>query len=324
MANTVHGPYTPTSWISGSTALSTPNLNHLESQDGVALASFNPDLIGSGFVYNGVTCAKDGTIANQLDVALGEAYLKQSDGTLARCDVAATTFTTVTISTTYHLYLQPDGSWYWNTANSPATNSLAICSATTDGSGNILVVTDLRPLTIAMLPNAVGSVSFPAGIVFTGGLSVPGALSVAGALTSLGGQASAGSFGAPVIVAQAINTHVTATTLQTILNATAPATGVYSLSAMVSVQNAGTRTITLSPVYTDANTNALAGGYFFYPGGLASPILLNGWTGASANQSIPTMPQTFYAKTGTAIQLVYQDSTGTPNDFVTGILTRLA
>ena len=152
MANTMHGAYAPTTWVNSATPISQQNMNNLETQAGVALHSFNPYLISAGFVLSGATCTKDGTNANQLDIASGTAFLIQSDGTLAQCDIAAdNTHITSGATATWHLYLQPDGTWYWNTANTPAANSLFIAQVTTDASGNINGVTDKRPLNVELL-----------------------------------------------------------------------------------------------------------------------------------------------------------------------------
>ena len=167
MVNTLHGPFVP----GGSTAsghygtgggqvntYTSGNVNYDETQAAIALHSFNPYLISSGYVHSGATCTKDGTVASQLDIASGEAWLIQSDGTLALCDIAAdnTHTTTGNPSTTMYLYLQPDGSWYWNTANTPAANSLFMAQVVTDASANIATVTDKRPLSTTFLSPAQG------------------------------------------------------------------------------------------------------------------------------------------------------------------------
>ena len=144
MANTVTGPYTKTTWVDHVTLGSQSVMNNLETAAAVGVYSLNPDLSGP-FVLSGVTCTKDGTTANQLDIASGTAYLTATDGTIIRIAVGAdNTHTTSTPSTTYYLFLKNDGTWQWSTTSTGPTNSLAICQATTDGSGNILVVTDKR------------------------------------------------------------------------------------------------------------------------------------------------------------------------------------
>jgi len=145
MGNTVYGPYTPgaSPWT-GTTGINTTRLNNFETQASVALHGINADLSGP-FVLSGITCTKDGTTANQLDIASGTAYVTLSDGTTGKIAVSAdNTHTTTTPSTTYYLFLKNDGTWQWGTTSTGPTNSLPICQATTDGSGNISTVTDVR------------------------------------------------------------------------------------------------------------------------------------------------------------------------------------
>lgn len=163
MSNVVHGPY-----VKGALSASGPytgggpyasgNANNAETQSGVALHSFNPYLVSAGYVHSGAVCTKDGTVASQLDIASGEAFLIQTDGTLALCDIAAdnTHTTTGNPSTTMYLDLNPDGSWSWGTSHSVQANYLPICQVTTDASANIATVTDKRPLSTTFLSPAQG------------------------------------------------------------------------------------------------------------------------------------------------------------------------
>lgn len=151
MPNQVFGPYNGITCINGSTPANATWGNLIQTQASIALHGFNPKLIGSGFVYSGVVCTKDASVANQLDIASGVAYVVLSDGTVGEIDVGSgQTQTTSGASVTWHLYLQPDGTWYWSTSNAPAANSLHICDVTTDGSGNIVTVTDQRVTSVAM------------------------------------------------------------------------------------------------------------------------------------------------------------------------------
>lgn len=161
--------YTATSWVAGTTPASQTNMNHLETQYAQATTSFNEDLF-SGFVLYGLSASKDLSTANQLDVTAGVAYLLQSDGTTYRTAPTSSTQTTSSISTTYYLYLQPAGTFYWSTSNSPAANSLAICQVSTDGSGNILTVTDKRNQYATVFPSSTGAFAF--GVPANGGLSI--------------------------------------------------------------------------------------------------------------------------------------------------------
>lgn len=167
MTNTVHGLYNPTNWVNSSTPISQANMNNLEKQAAVALHSFNPYLMSAGYVHSGAVCTKDGTNANQLDIASGEAFLIQTDGTLALCDIGAdnTHTTTGNPSTTMYLDLNPDGSWSWGTSHSVQANYLPICQVTTDASANIATVTDARPLNPTLFPTLAGLVFMPNQVV---------------------------------------------------------------------------------------------------------------------------------------------------------------
>jgi len=59
---------------------------------------------------------------------------------------SAMNFVTSVASTTYYLDFQPDGNYSWGTAHSTQENYLPIAEATTDSAGNIITVTDKRPL----------------------------------------------------------------------------------------------------------------------------------------------------------------------------------
>lgn len=201
MSNTPHGPYV----VGGSTTTgpyhdagpyNSGNANNAETQASVALHSLNPDLLTSGFVLSGVTSAKDGTTASQLDVASGVAYLIVSDGTLARMDVGASAAgqfsTTGHASTTMYLDLNPDGSWSWATTHSAVTNHLTIASVATDASANISTVTDARPLATSLLSPAQGlHVGQPAA---AGSGVTQSAFRMGGAVSSYGNDSFIGTY----------------------------------------------------------------------------------------------------------------------------------
>lgn len=180
MANTVYGPYQATAWTNGVTAVNATHMANLETQASDALHGFNPSLIAAGFIFSG--CACSGTVGTTtLNIASGVAFLVMTDGTIGQITVGATTQTTATPSSTYHLYVQPDGTFYWSTSNSPQTNSLALCTVATDGSGNISSVTDARVTAFTLFSGAAGVPALPqlstdAGLVTTDGL---GTLSLA-------------------------------------------------------------------------------------------------------------------------------------------------
>lgn len=378
MTNTVFGPYAKTVWTNGATPISATNMNHLETQASAALNGVNPDLL-SAFILSGVTCAKDGVIANQLDIAAGRAYITLSDGTRGLIIVGAdNTHTTSAISSTYHLYLQPDGTWYWSTSNSPATNSLAICTVTTDTSGNIATVTDNRILTTSMLnsatPVAVNELLLPSistdlapatdarilnfattnaliyktaqtgaaqahsfGVWTGSALNVPfnigqngiGAstnIDQNGAITQLAGQATVGGFGAPMIVAQAVDIHVTSTAAQTVVSFTAPIAGLYRASLYVLISSATSpSTITAKALFTDRNGFTQTS-FFTYQ----TLIPTNAYPNVLLNASVPTSnciaayPIMGYVKASGSCSVIYQNATATPNDFASAMIERLS
>ena len=276
MANTVYGPYTATAW-SGTTGINITRLDNLETAANVALYGLNPQLSGP-FVHSGITCTKDGVTANQLDIASGYAFVTMSDGTTGFIVVAAdNTYTTSALSSTYHLYLQPDGTWYWNTANSPAANSLHICDVATDGSGNISTVTDQRHTN--------------------------------------------GNPGLVLVGARAIRQHITVTTQQTLITYTVPVTGFYRLSGYFTLLNAGNSSITFKFHFTDPDDGRGDRGTFFYTDDPTHEALN---AHATPQSAYSVMDYTLAALAGTTITVYYQDTTGTPNDYVSAAIERLA
>jgi hypothetical protein len=173
-------PFTPTTYTVGG-PVTAANLNNGETQYAEASLSFERDLFAA-FVYSGLVATKNGVTVNQLDVTTGIAFLLQSaDNTLRRQAPAASTagqFLTATPSTTYYLFLNADGTWTWGTASVPPAYSLLICQATTDGSGNILVVTDVRPTTAMMLPGMAGALQVTGPIKLAAGHQETGACGV--------------------------------------------------------------------------------------------------------------------------------------------------
>lgn len=167
-------PYTPTNWINGTMALNQTAMNNLESQYTEATNSYNPDLFTSGFVLTGLFCSKDGSISNQLDFGTGVYYALQADGTTRRRALSASHFTTSVASTTYYFDANPDGTTSWGTAHSGQTNYLPICQVTTDASGNILTVTDMRNRTATLWPNLIGTAGDTGGKLGFGATTVWG------------------------------------------------------------------------------------------------------------------------------------------------------
>jgi hypothetical protein len=170
MPNTVY-TYTPTSWVAGVTPASQPNMNNLETQSKVALHAFNPDVVGAGLVLSG--CAVSGTVGTTtVNIGSGQAYTVMSDGTTGAITVVSATQTTVTPNATYNLYLQPDGTYYWSTSNSPAANSLSLATVATNGSGQIATITDKRPTLITFLPTAIGALQMTPLLTLTLGTPI--------------------------------------------------------------------------------------------------------------------------------------------------------
>lgn len=99
------------------------------------------DLFAGSFVMSGLSVTKDGTNANQVDVTSGVVYIKQSDNSLRRFNVAATNFRTALNNYTYYLDFNPDGTWSWNTAHSTQSNYLNVATVTSDASANVSTVT---------------------------------------------------------------------------------------------------------------------------------------------------------------------------------------
>src|SRR5260370_11481383 len=154
MPFTKQGPYT----VGG--AFSSANANNIEVQYDEATLSFNNDML-LPFVLLGGVCTIHSGLPKQMDVTDCYYYATQpTDGTKRRRFGAATNFTTVTASATYFLDYNADGTASWGTAHSGVANYLSIARVTTDGSGNIAVITDARQLFINFWPSATGLLQF--------------------------------------------------------------------------------------------------------------------------------------------------------------------
>jgi hypothetical protein len=150
-------PYTPTTWVSGTTAVSATNMNNLEQQFTEAVNSVHQDML-TGFVETGSVPTKNGTTATQLDVPAITAWVVQGDGvSVRRRAPSATNFsTTGHPSTTMFLDLKSDGTYNWATSHT-GSNYLTICSVLTDASSNISSVTDTRQLNTNVFANMAGT-----------------------------------------------------------------------------------------------------------------------------------------------------------------------
>lgn len=289
--------FTPISITNGTTPVNKTWGDNAQTQYTEAINSFEQDLI-TAFVFSGLVATKDGSVNTQLDVTAGVAFLLQSDSTLRRRAPSSSTQTTSTPSTTYHLYLQPDGTWYWSTSNSPAANSLFIAQVTTDGSGHISTVTDERPLNTTLFNGMAGTVRLDSGAGFSG----------------------------PVIVAQVLRQHVTTTGFVTPLTYTPEANGLYRISGYVEFGGSANDALDIYAQWTDP-LGAQGAAFAANPtNGTDSTnlVLLNGNTTMHHPGSFPLMPMTIYAVTTGNIFCGYDNSAATPNDYVTYIIERLA
>jgi hypothetical protein len=169
MPNTVYGPFASTTVVNGVTAANATIMNNIQTQSSVALHGFNGDLV-TPFVLSGCVATRDGTNLKQLNVTAGSVYIKMTDNTIGLiATIASVTnqFLTSTPSTTYFLDINPDGTWSFATTHSAVTNHLTIASCTTDGSGNINVVTDARATSTTLLSGAVGAAAFHTQVAFS-------------------------------------------------------------------------------------------------------------------------------------------------------------
>lgn len=262
------------------------------SQSGATPGSYFSGQIDEAAIYNTALSAarvtahySAGTTATTtVDISSGSAYLVMSDGTLTRCTVGATTQTTSALSSTYHLYLQPDGTWYWSTSNSPASNSLAIADVATDGSGNAVTITDKR----VMYPRPLLSGGDTAHI--------------------------------PTIVARTASPMRVMTTQQlTILTLTAPATGMYRCTMSWWMNNSSNANIGAGVNWTDGSTAAVGSTAF-----MANGVLTDGSHSFAKANGYSAAPFIVYAQTGTALQIVYSDQSGVPNDYVSALIEWIA
>ncbi len=170
-------------------AFTAANANNIETQYDEATQSFERNLF-TPFVLSGGIGTIHGGLPKQMDVTACTYYPVQvADGTLRKRVVNATNFTTVTASTTYFLDYNSDGTTSWATTHSADVNALTIASVTTDGSGNISVITDTRPTVINLFVAAVGLLQFDSQFVArfgTGGQKAPVNATIGSVLPSSG------------------------------------------------------------------------------------------------------------------------------------------
>ena len=102
-----------------------------------------------GLVISGGAATKNVGTANQLDITSIVAIQKDADGKLDRVEIGSKSHTTSLPATIYYLDLVPSAVDYsWDTEHATAPY-VPIATVTTDGSGNISVVTDVRPTAVS-------------------------------------------------------------------------------------------------------------------------------------------------------------------------------
>src|SRR5258708_29104910 len=156
---TAQGPYVTSG---NSTAV---NANNIEAEYTEAILSIEQHLL-TLFVLVGGVCTIHGGSPKQLDFTAIDAFLKQpvdasGQNTIRWRHVAAGNSTSATASSTYFLDLNPDGTMSWATSHSGTANYLPICSVTTDGSQNLLVITDARGINTTLLSGMAGRLTLP-------------------------------------------------------------------------------------------------------------------------------------------------------------------
>lgn len=137
----------PISGVTGATAYA--QLVNLKSIiDGMVIAQLPggyvraSEQLNAGYVVSGGTAVKDDTNLSQLNYAYATAYLKQIDGSYLVKTTTPANFFTSYYNSTYYLDLNPDGTYSWGIVHSSQVNYLPILEVTTNGTGQILAITD--------------------------------------------------------------------------------------------------------------------------------------------------------------------------------------
>src|SRR5260221_10996688 len=113
-------PYTATSWVNGTTAVSQANMNNLETSFIEAVQSLHFNFVNP-FVLTGGTCTIHGGLPKQMDVTACTYFARDAANDSVRSRfVAATLFPTVPASTTSFLDYNPDGTHSFATSHSGA------------------------------------------------------------------------------------------------------------------------------------------------------------------------------------------------------------
>lgn len=174
------------------------------------------------------------------------------------------------------------------------------------------------------LLDAAGNITAPAALTTVGNVTAGGTLAAA-SLTSLGGQATAGSFGAPVIVAQIVDYNMTTNALLNILVYAVTTTGHYRVSATVTPQNATSpQGVSCLVHWTDPHTNTTNGEPFVtLNSGVVTALSGSNNLPTTGGIAYPLMPLVVHAKAGANLTVSYNDPGGTPNDFISAFIERV-
>lgn len=134
-----------------------------------------------------------------------------------------------------------------------------------------------------------------------------------------GGTSTVEAVSISPVVAGVANEEVTATTATGIVSYTPSQDGVFRLEAYVYINNGTTsNTITLSATYTDLKADASETVYF------TSGATVLDAAATVANGVYPCEAIIVPVKGGTTITITYTDSTHTPADYVTAIISQVA
>jgi hypothetical protein len=102
----------------------------------------------NGLVLSGGAATKDGVTANKLNITAVKVIQRvAATGYINRVELNAASKTTSVANTTYYLAVPASASdYYWNTV-APTGDYVLLATVSTDGSANIAVVSDQRPMT---------------------------------------------------------------------------------------------------------------------------------------------------------------------------------
>lgn len=149
-----------------------------------------------------------------------------------------------------------------------------------------------------------------------------------GTVTMVGGQASAGPLGVPVSVARTPTggVHCTGALNTTVLSFTPSVNGMYQIHASIRSAATTNGAITLTVNFTDANSSGARTSYFVHGNvliGAAGAALTDGGLTLTFPNDFPLLGPTVHAKAGSAITIVYQNSSTTTSDDVTAVIIRV-